>query len=66
MTQTAAHIRAVNRYNKNKYDRININIPKGSRTELKAIAAAQSESLNTFIIKAIEERIERLKGDKDE
>ena len=42
-----------------KLDRINLTLPKGRKDELKAHAAAQSESVNAFINRAIEETIER-------
>lgn len=45
-----------------KLDRINLTLPKGRKDELKAHAAAQSESVNAFINRAIEETIERDKA----
>ena len=42
-----------------KLDRINLTMPKGRKEELKAHAAAQGESVNTFINRAITEAIER-------
>jgi uncharacterized protein (DUF1778 family) len=62
--QTKAHIKATNKWIAKKRDRITAIVAKDRKSELKAIAAAQNESLNTFIIKAIDERIERLKGDE--
>lgn len=52
-----ASTQAKRKYNNKKYDRIAINVKKGRRDELKTIAAQNGESLNTFINKAIEQRI---------
>ena len=54
-TKGTARTRANNKYNAKAYDRVALMVKKGKREELKSIA----ESLNTFINKAIEERIER-------
>ncbi|WP_205703185.1 hypothetical protein [Caproiciproducens sp. NJN-50] len=58
-------------YNEKSYDRLYITVPKGQKAELKAYAASQmseeypnGESLNEFVIIAINERIERLDIDK--
>ena len=58
-------------FNADNYDRLYLTVIKGHKSKLKAIAVAQinadkpkGESLNEFIIKAIDERIERLKGDE--
>lgn len=57
-----AQQRAVNKYVKANYDRINLTVPKGRKDELKAHAATQGESVNAFINRAIEETIERDKA----
>lgn len=59
MTVSKANQRAVNKYVKNNYDRINVTMPKGRRDELKAHAEAQGESVNAFINRAIDEAIAR-------
>nr|WP_319488466.1 hypothetical protein [uncultured Caproiciproducens sp.] len=58
-------------YNEKAYDRLYITVPKGQKEELKAFAASQitdeypkGESLNEFVIIAINERIERLDVDE--
>lgn len=56
---TKAAQKAVNKYIKNNYDRINLTIPKGKKEEYKSIAEAEGKSLNQFIIDAINEKIER-------
>lgn len=52
-----ARTRASNKYTAKTYDRIALQVKKGRRDELKAIAESYGESLNTFINKAIEQRI---------
>ena len=54
-----AQQRAVHKYVKANYDRLDLTMPKGRKEELKAHAAAQSESVNAFINRAITEAIER-------
>lgn len=54
-----ANQRAVNKYKKNNYDRIEITVPKGQRDAFQSHAAARGESTNAFIGRAIHEAIER-------
>ena len=56
---TKAAQKAVNKYIKNNYDRINWTSPKGKKEEYKRIAESEGKSLNQFIIDAINEKIER-------
>lgn len=44
------------------YDRINLTVPKGHKNAIQAAAQAQGESVNEYIKKAIEARMEREKG----
>lgn len=48
----------VNRYVKTKYDRINVTLPKGRKDELKVHAAGRGESVNAFIVRAINAQLE--------
>ncbi len=57
-----ARIRANNKYNEKAYDRINIAVPKGRKEAIAAYAQQQGESVNSFINKAIEEKIQRDRG----
>lgn len=41
------------------YDRINLTVPKGKKDTIKSHAAAQGESVNGFINRAIDEAMER-------
>ena len=48
-----------NEFNKRNYDRIEIKVPKGRKAVIKAAATAAGQSVNEFIPKAIDERMER-------
>ena len=54
--------RANRKYNEKTYERLYPYVIKGRKAEIQAAADAAGESLNDFICKAIDERIERLKG----
>ena len=56
---SAAQQKAVNKYVKENYDRINVNMPKGRKETVKAHADSQGESLNAFINRAITETMAR-------
>ena len=62
MAVSKAQQKAVNKYMKENYDRINLTMPKGSKEAIKAHAESKGESVNGFISRAIEETIEREKG----
>lgn len=47
-------------YNAKAYDRLYPFVPKGRKAEIQAAADAAGESLNDFITKAIDERMERM------
>ena len=46
-----------NEYNKEKYDRISLMVPKGKKDIIKAHAKAKGQSVNEFINLAIEEKL---------
>ena len=54
-----AQQKAVNKYVKNNYDRINVTFPKGKKELLKSHATAHGESVNAFIVRAVNETISR-------
>lgn len=54
-----AQQKAVNKYVKNNYDRINVTFSKGRKAEIKAHAEAHRESVNAFIVRAVNETMER-------
>lgn len=47
---------------KARYDRIQLVVPKGRKAKFKAVADKQGQSVNAFIVTAIDERVERLDG----
>jgi len=58
-----AQQKAVHKYVKNNYDRIELTVkPKGKKDELKAHAEGHGETLNAFINRAINETMERDNG----
>lgn len=57
-----AQQKAVNKYVKNNYDRINVTFPKGRKEEIKEHAENKGESVNAFIIRAVNEAMEREQG----
>lgn len=57
-----ANQRAVNKYVKNNYDRINVTMPKGHKETIQTAAAAAGESVNAYINSAISQRMERSGG----
>ena len=54
-----ANQRAVNKYVKNNYDRINVTMPKGQKEVIQATAVAAGESANSYINTAIIQRMDR-------
>lgn len=52
-----------NGYIARTYDRVNLTMPKGRKEVIQAKADAQGESVNAYINKAIEQRMEREAGE---
>lgn len=59
MTVSKAQQKAVHKYVRENYDRVEVTLPKGKKAEVKAHAEAQGESVNGFISRAIDETMER-------
>lgn len=59
MATTKASQKAVNKYMKSNYDRINLTMPKGKKEVVQAHASNYGLSVNAFINLAIDEKIER-------
>ncbi len=59
MATTKAQQKAVNKYRKNNYDLVQLTMPKGRKSDIKAHAEAHGESVNGFIGRAIDETMER-------
>ena len=55
MATTKAQQKAVHKYVKTNYDRLELTVPKGRKEEIKAFAAAQGETVNGFINRLINE-----------
>lgn len=66
MAVSKAQQASVNKYVKANYDRINVTMPKGEKEVIQECAAAQGESVNGFIVRAVRERIERDAGGPQE
>lgn len=54
-----AQQKAVAKYIKNNYDEIKVRVEKGQRDIIKAAATAAGESVNGYIKKAVDQRMER-------
>lgn len=59
MATTKAGQAAVQRYEAKAYDKILVRVPKGRRDEIQAAAEAAGQSVNAYIIEAIDRRMER-------
>lgn len=59
MPVSRAHQKATNKWIAKAYDRINLTVPKGKKDTIQVHAAAQGESVNGFINRAISETMER-------
>ena len=54
-----AQQKAVNKYMKSNYDRVNLVMPKGKKDVIQAHAAQQGDSVNAYINRAIDEAMQR-------
>lgn len=59
MAVSKAQQKAVAKYESKAYDKTLLRLPKGRLDEIKAYTAAQGESVNGFINRAIDEAMER-------
>ena len=59
MPASKAQQRAVNKYMKENYDRINLTVSKGEKDRIKLAAAASGQSVNAWIGDAIDEKLQR-------
>lgn len=57
MPASKAQQKAVNKYVKANYDLYQIKMQKGKKDDIKAVAAAAGESINQYIINAIDQRM---------
>lgn len=61
MATTKAQQKAVHKYVRENYDRLELTMPKGKKEEIKAHAESRGESVNAFVNRAISETMEREK-----
>ena len=54
-----AQQKAVQKYVKNNYDRVVVTFPKGKRDIIKQYASNHGESMNAFIVRSVNETMER-------
>lgn len=59
MAVSKAQQKAVNKYVKEKYDRVNVTFPKGQKEVIKDHADKRGESVNAFIQRAVSETMQR-------
>ena len=57
MATTKAQQKAVQKYVQNNYDRVVLTMPKGKKEAIKAAAAAAGESMNQYILAAVDGRM---------
>lgn len=55
MAPSEAQKKAIAKWQKEKVEEIKFRVPKGKKAEIQAHAAAQGESVNAFINRAVEE-----------
>lgn len=59
MAYTQAGNKATQRYQAKAYDRLPVRVKKGESEKIKAHAVKQGESVNAFVVRAIDETIQR-------
>jgi predicted HicB family RNase H-like nuclease len=64
MPVSKANIKAVSKYMKANYDELKIRVPKGRKNIYMNHATAAEQSLNGYVIQAVDERIERERSEK--
>lgn len=59
MARTEAENRAIQKYEREKVDRVVFRVAKGKKEQIQEHATAQGESLSAFLNRAIDEAMER-------
>lgn len=59
MPVSKAQQKAVHKYVKANYDRMELTVPKGRKEIIQSAAASQGQSVNAYINQAIDERMNR-------
>ena len=52
----------VNQYQKEKYDRITVMAPKGTKDQIKKAADLKGVKLSAFVLDCVEKELERMKS----
>lgn len=60
MPVSEAQKKATAKYEQQNYDKVLLRLEKGRKDEIKTAAEKQGQSLNGFIVSAIDEKIERI------
>ena len=55
---TKAQQKASRKWNENNLDRLYVNVPKGQKEVIRAMAESKGESLNSYVGKAIQRQLE--------
>ena len=66
MPVSKAQQKAVAKYMKTNYDELKIRVEKGKKAVIQAAAETKGESLNGYVNKAVDERMERDNGKGEE
>lgn len=62
MTVSKAQLKATAKYEKNNYLKVMVRFKKTYEDELREYAELSGESLNNFIVTAVQEKIDRMKN----
>lgn len=65
MPVSKAQQKAVHKYVRENYDRLELTVPKGQKETIKAHSEARGESVNGFIYRAIQETMQRDLGETE-
>ena len=56
---SAAQQRAVHKYVKNNYDRLELSVPKGEKATIQQAAKQAGQSVNAYVVEAVRRRMEQ-------
>lgn len=62
---TAAQQRAVHKYVKNNYDRLELSVPKGEKEEIQQAAKRAGQSVNAYVYETVKRRMEQEQATAD-
>ena len=64
-TSGKARTKTKNKYNAKTYDSLRIVVPKGRKEIIRSCAEAAGESLNGYVTKAVDDRMDRDRSDNN-